>query len=85
MTASFSYELSAEYPHKLRNEWLLTLFAYIDDKLLVSVTVINRDLQKAIQIAIDVMSHVIDDYLDGRQLVLVSPDAHIRYGEAFVS
>lgn len=85
MTASFSYELSAEYPHERRNEWLLTLFAYTDGKLLVSVTVINRDLQKAIHIASDVMSHVLDDYLNGRQLVLTSPDASIRYGEAFIS
>ena len=81
----FSYELSAEYPNTHRNEWLLTLFAYMDNDLFASVTVINRDLQRALEIAIDVMSHVIDDYLVHRELVFASPDAVIRYGQAVIS
>lgn len=85
MSPAFSYEISAEYPNEWRNEWLLTLFAYTDHGLLASVTVINRDLNTAIQIATDVMVRVIDDYLAGGQLVLTSPDAVIRYGDAFVS
>lgn len=84
-TGAFSYELSAEYPNTRRNEWLLTLFAYMDNDLFASVTVVNRDLRQALEIAIDVMSRVIDDYLSHHQLVLTSPDAVIRYGQGVIS
>jgi len=78
-----SYELSAEYPHEQRNEWLVTLFCYHQRDLVLSITTSDPDIHIALE-RIWRTARLALEALNERQLLLDIDGCYIRYGDVIV-
>jgi len=85
MVTTSSYELSAEYPNRRRNEWLTTLFCYDDQQeLVVSITTADSDIQVALE-RVFRTARLALEALEERQLLLDVDGCLVRYGDVIVS
>jgi hypothetical protein len=80
------YELSAEWPHENRNQWLATLFRYVDNDMQIAVTGSNANLYELVAQLMETMAWAITELEgEGQMLLEHTGDLVVTYGPAVIS
>lgn len=82
--AENQYEVTAEYPHEQRNEWLLTFWWFSSGRLVASCTSHHQNLWTALGTAYGTMQRVAEELDATGQLLMDQSDCLIRYGDGVI-
>jgi UDP-N-acetylmuramate-alanine ligase len=86
MNHKVQYELSAEWPHQNRNQWLATLFRYVDNDMQIAVTGSHGDLAVLTAQLMETMAWAIEELEgEGQMLLSQTGDLVVTYGPAVIS